>query len=168
MEFIEKYLKPKEYLDSVLDIKIEKLKSLGIKAIIADIDDTLLPRLEFRVPLVTYNWIEKVKESGLKIYLATNGTRVKRLERIKESLEINGTAFAFKPLPFAFKGAISSLGVKPNQIAVIGDQILTDIIGGNILEMYTILVKPLSPETSLIRIPFRLFENLLIKLLKLG
>jgi HAD superfamily phosphatase (TIGR01668 family) len=161
------YLIPKEYVNSIQNIDLYSLKSKGIKGLVVDLDDTLLPRVEFRIPLTTYQWVEKSKELGFKISLVSNGSRIKRLKRITESLNIEGTALAFKPLPYAFNQVISKMGFEPDRIAVIGDQILTDVIGGNLRGMYTILVKPLSPEASLIRMPFRIFESYLVKLLGL-
>jgi uncharacterized protein len=161
------FLKPKEYVRSVLDINIDNLKSFGIKAVIIDLDDTLLPRVSYQVPLSSFEWVEKLKNSGIKIYMASNGSRIHRINYILSELKIEGQGFAFKPLPFVFNKAMRKLGVKPAQTAIIGDLLLTDVLGGNLLKSYTILVAPMSKEESLIRMPMRVIEEFLLELLEI-
>ena len=164
---MKKYLTPRQYLNSVYEIDFNRLKSAGVNTLIIDLDDTLLPRTESRIPLKTYSWIEKAKEEGFAVYLASNGSRVDRLNIIAKDLGIEGSALAFKPFPFIFKNILSKAGIDASEAAVIGDQLMTDILGGNIIGAHTILVSPLSPEKSLIRIPYRIFENFIAKLLKI-
>lgn len=164
---IKDYFCPRAYVDSIFSIDFDELKRSGIRALIIDLDDTLIPRREYSVPVSVFNWIEAAKEKGFKIYLASNGGRLPRVNYIVRSLQIEGNALSFKPLPFAFRHAMKVLKVPAENTAVIGDQLITDVLGGNILGMFTVLVKPLSEETSLIRIPMRLLEEFLIKLLKL-
>ncbi|MEK7376653.1 MAG: YqeG family HAD IIIA-type phosphatase [Candidatus Margulisiibacteriota bacterium] len=164
---MKKYFIPCQYVKSIYNIDLERLKRAGINTLIIDLDDTLLPRTESRIPLKTYSWIEKAKEEGFRIYLASNGARVERLNNIAADLGIDGSALAFKPFPFAFKKILSKAGIDAAEAAVIGDQLLTDILGGNLLGAYTILVNPLSPERSLIRIPYRIFEDLIARALKI-
>ncbi|MCX5749969.1 MAG: YqeG family HAD IIIA-type phosphatase [Candidatus Saganbacteria bacterium] len=161
------YFRPKEYVDSVYRIDLDRLYRRGIRALIIDLDDTLIPRRDYSVPMTIYAWVEKAKEKGFKIYLASNGSRLPRVKYIIKTLQIDGNALSFKPLPFAFYNAMKVLDVSAGDTAVIGDQLITDMLGGNILGMYTILVNPLSEETSLFRMPMRLLDNFLIRLLKL-
>ena len=164
---MKNYLVPRRYVNSVYDIDLDSLKSKGICVLLIDLDDTLLSRTESRIPLKTYSWIEKAKDLGFAVYLASNGTRVERLNKIAADLGIEGLALAFKPFPFAFKKLLAKAKVNAWQAAVIGDQLMTDILGGNLLGAYTILVNPLSPERSLIRIPYRLFESFLARMMKI-
>ena len=164
---MKKYLVPGQYVNSIYDVDLDRLKRAGVSTLIIDLDDTLLPRTEYRIPLKTYSWIEKAKEQGFCIYLASNGTRIERLNNIASDLGIEGSALAFKPFPFAFKKILSKAGIKASEAAVIGDQLLTDILGGNLLGAHTILVNPLSPERSLIRIPYRIFEDIIARALKI-
>lgn len=162
---IARYLIPTQYVSSIHEIDIDHLVAAGIKGLIVDLDDTLLTRTEFKVPLSAYNWIQKVKDKNIKICLASNGSRIARLNYIAQTLNIPGSALAFKPFPPAFNKALKILGTKAKETCVVGDQILTDIIGGNILGMHTILVKPISEERSLIRAPYRYIENFLVDFL---
>lgn len=179
MDYIEKedfsnnlreYLKlliPKEYASSIFTINLESLLKKGLKSIIVDLDDTLIPRREYKIPFSVYSWIEKVKECGFNICIVSNGSSSKRVEYIANSLNVKGFHFSLKPLPFILKKAISFLNTTPSKTVIIGDQILTDILGGNLLNAYTILVKPVAKETSILRLPLRFIEEKLIKLLKL-
>lgn len=161
------FIRPKEYVSSIFTIDIDDLVKKGIKALIVDIDDTIMPRSEYKIPFAVYSWVEKVKEKGLKIFLVSNGSRVPRTDYISKSLGINGMALSFKPLPFAFKKAMNAMDAAPEETAVIGDQILTDVIGGNLLGAYTILVKPVAKEVSMIRMPMRFLEDSIINSLDL-
>lgn len=160
-------LRPREYASSVFTIDIEGLYKKGIRGFIVDLDDTLIPRPEYRIPFSIYSWVEKVKEHGIKICIVSNGGSTRRVEYISESLNIKGFSLSFKPLPFAFKKALLHLGTSPGQTAVIGDQIITDVIGGNLIGAYTILVKPVSKEVSFVRMPMRFIEEGLLKFLNL-
>jgi len=162
-----KLLLPKEYASSIFTINIDRLFKNGIRGIIIDLDDTLLPRGVYKIPFAVYSWIEKVKEYGIKICLVSNGSSSKRIEYVSNSLGIKGFAFSLKPLPFALKKAMAYLKTSPEQTAIIGDQILTDILGGNLVKAHTILVKPVAEEVSLVRMPMRFVENFLINFLKL-
>lgn len=160
-------LRPKEYTSSVFTIDINSLYKKGIRGFIVDLDDTLIPRPEYRIPFSIYSWIEKVKEHGIKICIVSNGGGAKRVEYISDSLNIKGFSLSCKPLPFVFKKALSHINTVPGQTAVIGDQIITDVVGGNLIGAYTILVKPVSKEVSLMRMPMRFIEEGLLKFLKL-
>ncbi len=165
--FFSRLLKPKRYFSSVNDINLDELKRKGIRSIIVDLDDTLLPRREYKIPLSTYTWIQQAKEKGFKIFIASNGSRLLRIEHVARTLQVDGQGLAFKPLPFAFMKFLSKSGSDVKETAVIGDQLITDILGGNLLNMHTILIDPMSVETSVIRVPFRVMEDFLIRFFRI-
>ncbi|MFH1542490.1 MAG: HAD hydrolase-like protein, partial [bacterium] len=70
--------------------------------------------------------------------------------------------FGLKPLPFAFRKSMETLQSKPEETAMIGDQLFMDTLGGNLVNLYTIYVKPLTPETFLPRIWMRQAEKWLL------
>ncbi|MFA5103621.1 MAG: hypothetical protein WC527_00350 [Candidatus Margulisiibacteriota bacterium] len=86
-------LRPKEYTSSVFTIDINSLYKKGIRGFIVDLDDTLIPRPEYRIPFSIYSWIEKVKEHGIKICIVSNGGGAKRVEYISDSLNIKAFLF---------------------------------------------------------------------------
>jgi hypothetical protein len=141
---LKKYF-PDLVAKSVQDIDLEKLKSINIKGLLVDIDNTLITYSMKEVDEKAINWIKKVNSSELKICLVSNARR-KRIERIRKKLNIPAVFSARKPSKKAFLKAIDILEIKAQETAVVGDQIFTDIKGGNRLGMYTILVVPISKK----------------------
>lgn len=145
------YCRPKEYLDSIYQIDFGALRKKGIKGIILDLDETLLPREMLDISPVLFAFIEGVKDKGLSIFLMSNSTRAARVEHVGKTFNIPFMTQALKPLPFAYEKVMKKLNLLPHEIAVIGDQLFMDILGGNLAKMYTILVKPMNPEKMWIR-----------------
>jgi HAD superfamily phosphatase (TIGR01668 family) len=149
---------PQEYIEDIYHIDIYKLKQKGIQAVILDLDDTLISRHTFDITPHLANWIESLKLSGLRLCISSNGIRPRRVEYIAKTLDIPFITLAAKPLPFSFRRAMKILDAPPHRIAMIGDQIFTDILGGNLYDMYTILVDPISEETFWLRKIMRTLE----------
>lgn len=145
------YCRPKEYLDSIYQIDFNALRKKGIKGIILDLDETLLPREMLEISPVLFSFIENLKELGFSIFLISNSSKEARVEHVGKTFNIPYMTQAFKPLPFAYETAKKKLNLLPHEIAVIGDQLFMDILGGNLARMYTILVKPMNPEKIWIR-----------------
>ncbi|HHW31765.1 MAG TPA: YqeG family HAD IIIA-type phosphatase [Clostridiaceae bacterium] len=133
---------PDAYLDKVQDIDLDMLKKKNIKGLILDIDNTLVPSHVSEADDKAFQWIERLKENGFEICIVSNATK-KRVEKFNEKLKVYAIHRAVKPFLGAYKRAMVLMGTKPEETAVVGDQIFTDIYGGNRLGMLTILVKPL-------------------------
>lgn len=133
---------PNEHVKSVFDIHPEVLKQRGIKGIITDLDNTLVAwDVKDATPEVV-KWFQQMEEQDIKIMIISNNKR----ERVKIFSEPLNTPFVFsarKPLSRAFKTAARQMGLKKEDIVVIGDQLLTDVLGGNSAGFYTILVLPI-------------------------
>lgn len=141
---LEKYF-PDLLAKSVQDIDLEKLKNANIKGLLVDIDNTLITYSMKEADEKAIDWIKKVNSSELKICLVSNGKR-KRIKKISEKLNIPAVFSPRKPSKKAFLKAIDILGINAKETAVVGDQIFTDVLGGNRLGMYTILVVPISKK----------------------
>jgi len=150
-----KKLKPKLYVDSIYHIDFEKLKRKGINGIIIDLDNTITEWDNPRLSDQTCDWFAKMKHSGLKACIASNNSH-DRVVKAVEKLGIPYVAKANKPRRGAFRKAMEIMKTKPEQTAVVGDQIFTDILGGNRLNLFTILVVPINTKefigTRLVRI----------------
>lgn len=139
---IKKFL-PDQHVKSVFDISPQSLTSRGIKAIITDLDNTLV---EWDRPNATPNlikWFEDMKKSNIMITIVSNNNE----ERVKAFSEPHGIPFIFqarKPMGRAFRRALKQMGVKKEEVVVIGDQLLTDVFGGNRSGIHTILVVPVA------------------------
>ena len=146
-------LRPSHRLPHVCDIDLDVLESRGVEGLLVDLDNTLLPRDTGVIPPDVASWIGVVSQR-FAICLVSNNWH-DRVHEVAAELGLPLVAKAVKPLPFAFLKALRTLDVRPRRCAVIGDQLFTDVIGGNLIGALTIMVDPLSesdlPHTLLLR-----------------
>ena len=155
-------LKPKVYINSVYNIDLRKLKKVkNIKGIIVDLDNTLVAWGEKEVTQKIIDWVKEVKKIGLKICIVSN-TNSKRAAEFAKILNIPYHSKYFKPFSIAFNNGLKILDTKKSETVVIGDQIFTDIWGGNILKLLTILVVPIVKKDSMGTFLHRNFEKIII------
>jgi len=140
---LTRLLRPKLFVKSLMDISLDDLISQGTKGIVVDLDNTLTIWESEELPPETVGWIDLVKKRGLKVCLVSNN-KGERIKRIAAILDIPFVEKASKPRRRAFRLGMEALGTNPWETAVIGDQIFTDVLGGNRLKLYTILVVPMS------------------------
>ncbi|HLQ70927.1 MAG TPA: YqeG family HAD IIIA-type phosphatase [Bacillota bacterium] len=133
---------PNEYVKSIFDIRPTALLSKGIKGIITDLDNTLVPWNVNKPTEEIGNWIKKMKDNGIQVTIISNNNRL-RVKTFSDPIEIPYVASARKPLGRAFRQATKQMKLKKEEVVVIGDQLLTDILGGNRAGYYTILVVPI-------------------------
>ena len=156
-------LYPKLYLEKVTDITIELLKKYHIEALILDMDNTLL---DFDKKIVEggKQWVEQLKRNGIKICIASNSGKKEKVEMLSNELGIeNYILWSMKPLKFGVKKAQKILKTKNENIAVVGDQIFTDVIVANRCHMFSILVKPIKEKDIWITKMKRPLENYIIQ-----
>ena len=131
---------PNKYVNRIEEITIELLQKNKIKALILDVDNTLV-NYNKEMPERIEKWAKELKGQGTKLYIVSNSNDKEKVKKVSEKLgNIPYTYFAMKPLKKGLKIAQNQLKEKPENIAVVGDQIFTDVIGGNLCKMYTILV----------------------------
>jgi uncharacterized protein len=155
-----KLLRPDQIVDSIYQIDLEDLKARQIKAIIADLDNTLVPWRSSEVQDKLTDWVNTVREHGLKIAIVSNNTS-SRVDAMSAQLGVIALSGAIKPRRGAFRSVAARFELTPAEVAVVGDQLFTDILGGNRTGMYTILVTPMSSHeffgTKLMRLLEKLF-----------
>lgn len=139
---------PDQYLASAFDIDLAALKADGVKGLIVDLDNTLVPRYEDEPSHELRRWLKQVREVGLPVCVVSNNWTA-RVAAIAEDLGLAVVKGAGKPFARAFRQGMRVLGTKPEETAVIGDQLFTDVLGGNRLGMHTVLVVPLSEQEML-------------------
>jgi uncharacterized protein len=139
---------PKMNIDKIQNIDLGILIGKNIKGLILDIDNTLVPQHRMDADENAIQWIEKVKNAGLKACIVSNASK-KRVIRFNENLKIHAIHRAGKPGTRALKKALALMALKSNEAAMIGDQIFTDIYGGNKLGLFTILVDPIDKMEAL-------------------
>jgi hypothetical protein len=151
---------PDVYIRSVYQIDIEKLqKDKKIKGIIVDLDNTLVPWGKKHLDDKIISWINRVKKSELKICIVSNSNSA-HVSEMGNLLDIPFYSSRYKPLKGPFLEAMKIMNTSNKETAVIGDQIFTDVLGGNWLDMLTILVYPLKKKDALgTRLIYRVLEK---------
>ena len=155
-------LYPKEYLSSVKDISLELLNKYNIKGLILDVDNTLI-NLDRKMPEGVSDWAKNLKNNGIKICILSNSHKIDKVGAVAKILNVPYIFFGKKPLKSGFLRAKDILKLDNENIAVVGDQIFTDIIGANRCNMFSILVKPIEEKDYLITRMKRTIEKLIIK-----
>lgn len=140
------------------DIDAGFLAGAGIAALIIDIDNTLVEWRGEEPGDVAVAWITSLKRAGIKLALVSNAGGPRAL-RMGERLGIPAVAPAKKPMKTGFMKALSKLGTKPEETAVVGDQIFTDVLGAHRCGLKTILVDPFSEKEFVATKIMRYFER---------
>ncbi len=154
---------PDKYLNNVKEITIDFLRKNDIKALILDVDNTLI---NFDKELLegTSLWCENLKKEGIKFYILSNTNKEEKVQKVSKELNIPYMNFAKKPLRGNFMKVQKILGIEnPKEIAVVGDQIFTDVLGARFSSMYSILTKPIDKRDIFMTKVKRPLENLIVK-----
>ncbi len=155
-------LKPYMYVDDIYNIDYDRLKKEGIRGLIFDIDNTLIP-YEESIPRETMiNLFDDLREMGFAISLASNGPK-KRVEQFNIKLELFALHRSWKPLVINIKKAMKDMKLSKEEVAIVGDQIFTDVLAGNRAGIKTILVKPICPKKNIVEKTKRNIENILLQ-----
>jgi HAD superfamily phosphatase (TIGR01668 family) len=158
---ILKIFEPDQIEDSIYDIDLCNLLSQGFVNIIIDLDNTMAPWDQDMVLPELNQWIISTKEMGFEICILSN-SKNKRIRHFASGLGVFAAPKRGKPLLRAFKSAISILEGNHHNTLVIGDQIFTDILGGNRMNLYTILVNPISSKEFFMTKLSRLLEKFIL------
>jgi HAD superfamily phosphatase (TIGR01668 family) len=151
--------RPRAVVKDIREIDFRALKARGITALLFDIDDTLLPRAVNDIYPDLFERIAALKQEGFRICLTSNSRHPLRVKYIGDTLGVPAISFGFKPLPFAFRRSLEILRAKPEETAMIGDQLFMDILGANLVGLYSILVWHHIPESFPPRIWMRQAED---------
>lgn len=137
--------KPKKTFLRVTDITPEYLHGIGVKALALDADNTLSTH-HSQVPLdgVT-EWMQSMRNAGIKLIMVSNAKQ-QRVRPFAETLGLDYICLACKPLPSGFIRACKRLGLKRKQLAAVGDQLFTDMLGANTAGVVSLLVTPIEAE----------------------
>ena len=139
---MEKYI-PDIYQKSIFMLDYEKLLKRGIKCLLFDLDNTVVT-VKTKLPTKKVKRLfSELKEMGFKVIIFSNSGK-RRLKPFKEELNVDCAASCHKPSPKKFLQVMMEFDYSVSEIAIIGDQIMTDIIGGNNMGITTVLVNPLS------------------------
>jgi HAD superfamily phosphatase (TIGR01668 family) len=155
-------LLPRKTYETIFDIPLSELYIFGIRGIILDLDNTITEWNNLQLSAETIAWLERAVEIGFKLCFVSNNSDY-RVREVAEQAGVPFVARARKPRRRSFQRAMELMGTKPETTAVVGDQIFTDILGGNRLNLFTILVTPISKNEFIGTRFVRFFERIILK-----
>lgn len=146
-------LEPDLMVAAAFDLTPALLKQQAVKAVMVDLDDTLVASGDDYLEVAYREWFLSLKAAQIPVLILSNGTR-KRVAHWSQELAVSGFAFSGKPF-WGFRKGLKQLGSKAEQTVMVGDQLFTDILGAKLAGMKTVLVTPLSkgvlPHTRFLR-----------------
>lgn len=137
--------KPSFWLKNVLSIDKEFLKENHIRGLVLDLDNTLSMHGSPAAENGVMEWLDDMRNFGIRMVVVSNNTE-KRVEPLARQLGLDFISFGCKPLTKGITKAIRKMGLQKKEVALVGDQIFTDIIGGNLKGIKTVLVEPFHLE----------------------
>lgn len=139
---------PQYLFDSIYDIDPARLQARGITLLLADLDNTLVT-YGTKTPTVQVRaWKESLEKAGVTLFILSNSRKPGRAKRFAEALGVPYEGHAGKPRTGGFRRAMERMGVGPAQTAIVGDQIFTDVWGGNNAGVLTLMVRPIQFGTA--------------------
>jgi len=160
-----KLLCPQIIVKTLYDIDINTLEQQGIRGIIFDLDNTIIPWDSPNMSPGIIQWLNNLLARGFNICLVSNNMG-KRVQTIAGIFGIPFVSRAYKPAKTGFRQAIAAMELTNSQVAVVGDQLFTDILGGNRLGLYTIWVAPISGKEFIGTKITRRLEKLAVRILR--
>lgn len=140
---LARYLTPDAVVARVEDVSAELLGSWGVRGVVLDLDNTIVPWNTPDVSDAVRAWIRKLAAAEIRMCVLTNNYS-RRATSVAQQLDIPILKAAFKPSPAAFRSAMRVMDVDAPHAAVVGDQLFTDVLGGKLVGMRAVLVEPLS------------------------
>lgn len=151
--------RPDYYISHYSKLDLERLKRQGIKLLLCDIDNTLVAWNDPDSNEKVKQFLEDVKKAGVKVALVSNAAP-HRARRFSKDLGVEKVfCLSFKPLPTNLKKAMKFYGVRPEETALMGDQLMTDILGANLAGVYSILTHPITDSDKIDTKINRFFER---------
>lgn len=137
-----KRFSPDMYQKDIYSINYKKLKNNNIKVLLYDFDNTLIEKGNYKTNEKAIELFNDLKKD-FTIYIVSNSINTKKIKKVSEALGIEYIKDSRKPFKHGFK-KLNLENVKENEIAMIGDQMVTDVWGGNRMNYFTILVDPIN------------------------
>ena len=149
------YLTPDYMFGSYREITPAFLRSIGVRALLCDIDNTLAPYEQDEPDDSIRAWVNELRENGIRIALVSNN-HAPRVERFNATLGLPAYPDSGKPKKKTLLRAMETLGVTPRETAMLGDQLLTDAYAGKHIGLPALIVPPIKDKTN----PFFRFKRL--------
>lgn len=144
---------------AITDVDVDELAASGVRCVLFDRDNTVVPRDTGVAPADVMDWICRVHEAGIALCMVSNNFHSQQVEASAAELGCAVVHHAMKPAPFAVRRALALVGVDASEAVLIGDQVFTDVMAGNLAGVRTILVEPQSTSDLWYTHIFRVFER---------
>lgn len=144
---------------AITDVDVDELAASGVRCVLFDRDNTVVPRDTGVAPADVRDWICRVREVGIALCMVSNNFHSQQVEASAAELGCAVVHHAMKPAPFAVRRALALVGVDASEAVLIGDQVFTDVMAGNLAGVRTILVEPQSTSDLWYTHIFRVFER---------
>lgn len=160
---------PRIVVERVEDLDIQALRARGFRGMVFDLDNTLVSWRRWNVTPKVRDWLAQARACGFRMCILSNCLIPKRVRRLSRLTGLPALPKANKPSRKSFQQALDLLETSAAETVVIGDQVFTDVLGGNRMGFYTILVRPIERREFYFTILSRTAENLVLaKLLQQG
>ncbi len=146
------------YVASVDKIEPAWLVEQGVKLVLLDRDNTVVPRSTRCLEPSAARWVAELRAAGIEVFIISNNFHSKQIDVTASELGCGAIDHAMKPAPFALRAAMRRMGISADQTVMVGDQVFTDVASGNLAGVRTILVRPQSLRDLWYTQIFRLFE----------
>lgn len=135
---------PTEALASLEEVDLAELKGAGKRLILLDVDNTMVPWRADEAPASTLAWLKQGKDLGLQFCILSNTRNPARLERLSAEWDVPYIRDKFKPSRKMYRLALERYSAQPEEAVMIGDQLLTDVLGANRADIDAIWVRPIA------------------------
>ena len=156
---------PDLYQNSIYDIPYKKLKKRGIKCLLFDLDNTIAPLDLLEPDKKILDFVYRLQDEDFKVIILSNASK-KRVTPFKEKCNIDSSYYSMKPFKKKYLKIMRLYKYKDTEIACVGDQLFTDVLGANRMGVTSILVNPLSKKDHFLTKIARFFERRIYKKLK--
>ena len=134
---------------SVVTLTPEMLQKYQIKGLVLDVDDTLVPLKVAQASEELHQWVEEIRQVA-QMWLVSNNLSEARIGSIARALNLPYLHGASKPSRRKLRQAVNAMNLPVEQVGMVGDRLFTDVLAGNRLGMFTILVEPIVPPAQAI------------------
>lgn len=129
---------------AITDISVASLEAAGVRCVLLDRDNTVVPRDTGEAPAEVLAWLDTVRAAGISTCMVSNNFHSREVEASAAALGCEVVHHAMKPAPFAVWRALTLMGVRASEAVLVGDQVFTDVMAGNLAGVRTVLVEPQS------------------------
>lgn len=142
-------MRPDRVFSSYTQVTAAYLRSHGVRLLLTDLDFTLAPKSQPDPDEGLRQWIASLHAAGIEVMILSNNRSPARVERFCRDLGIPYEGHAGKPSARGFRRAMARQGAAAGETAMLGDKLLTDMLGANLAGVLAVMVEPLGGAVTL-------------------